>query len=115
MNVSRKIISIAFATLVALPAFAGDDLPPWEKQKVASRTVQFGDLDLATPAGQKVLTKRVKRAARQVCDEIEPFEPGRRLSHIECVSELTDNTLAKLPDTLKQPAQRVAGGIKVQR
>lgn len=115
MNMSRKIISIAFATLVALPSFAGDAVAPWEEKKVATRTVQIGDLDLATTSGRKVLQQRLRRAARQVCEEIEPLEPGRRIAHVHCVSEVMSDTQARLPDAMTEPARRIAGGNKVPR
>jgi len=115
MNMSRKIFSVAFATLAALPSFAADYVAPWEEMRVATRTVQIADLDLTTTSGQKALHQRLRRAARQVCDELEPMEPGRQMAHGLCVSEVLDDTLASLPVAIAEPARRLAGRSKLLR
>jgi UrcA family protein len=40
--------------------------------EVVSRTVRFGDLDISHRAGAAVLYARIRRAAREVCDPVEP-------------------------------------------
>ncbi len=52
--------SLLAAAIVATPATAQSD-------GGQSLTVQFDDLNLSTPEGQKALDKRVETAAREVC------------------------------------------------
>lgn len=63
MNTRTKILTIATASLglafTATPAFAGSDVP--------TRNVSTAGLDLASPAGQEILDRRIDRAAREVC------------------------------------------------
>lgn len=47
------------AAVLAMPAAAAEDQ--------RSRLVHYGDLDLATAAGQEQLDIRLERAAREVC------------------------------------------------
>ena len=56
---------------------AGSAAPPALAQEQTGRTaiVKFADLDLSTPAGRATLDRRVKRAARHVCELAGPTSP----------------------------------------
>lgn len=62
----KKILVIAAACGIAFPAVsaqAGVSSP----HDVRTVRVEYGDLNLATPQGQKRLNRRVEFAARKVC------------------------------------------------
>lgn len=70
-SLSRSIVAAAGALLFAgacLTAAAG----PATAHEVGARSteVRYGDLNLNTKAGQKVLKARVNFAARQVCQQL---------------------------------------------
>jgi UrcA family protein len=69
-SLTRSIVAAAGALLFAgacLTAAAG----PAAANEVGARStvVHYGDLDLGTKAGQKILKSRVNFAARQVCTQ----------------------------------------------
>jgi UrcA family protein len=67
-----KSIALALAAAsVALPAAAAD------APRVSVR-VEYSDLDLATPAGQEELERRLDRAARTICG-VDNVKTGTRL------------------------------------
>jgi UrcA family protein len=47
--------------MLAQPAFASPD------NEIRTRIVRYGDLNLSSVQGQKVLEQRIRRAARDVC------------------------------------------------
>jgi UrcA family protein len=55
-----KSLAMIAAFAAAAPAFA----------ETATRSVNTGDLNLATVDGREVLDRRIERAARQVCDHV---------------------------------------------
>ena len=69
-----KTLAIAAAALglaCTAPALAA------EADKMAME-IEFNDLDLATPKGQKTLDKRIERAARTVC-RVDEIRTGTRI------------------------------------
>lgn len=59
--------------------------------------VNYGDLDISSPAGAQALIERMKRAARQACD----FPPDRRTLFMyrfyqSCVSDALDRGVASV-------------------
>lgn len=68
--------------LAAYPAAAAEKTPN-------SVTVQYKDLDLATPEGQKKLDARIKRAAEEVCKSNEVITGTRVRSpeRLQCFNE----------------------------
>lgn len=70
-----KTFALATAALglavTATPALAGPSDRPVEKVSTAG-------LDLATPAGQKLLERRITRAAKSVC-QVDQVRTGTRL------------------------------------
>lgn len=63
--------------------------------RVKSR-VNYSDLDLGTEAGKNELESRIKRAAADVCDELDKLLPARTLEHGNCVRESVDRAMAGL-------------------
>jgi UrcA family protein len=56
----HSLVALGLAGTAAAPAFAQD----FDRMIVS---VPYGDLDLATPEGQKALDRRVEKAVRTVC------------------------------------------------
>ncbi len=68
--------------IISTPAIAEDGT----KKAV---TVEFKDLDLATPKGQKELDRRISRAANEVCEATQVLTGTRVRSpeRVQCVRE----------------------------
>lgn len=64
--------------LTSAPAFAGSDM-------VKTTTISTAGLDLSSPEGQKMLDRRVKSAAREVCG-ITSVSTGSRLKSLNARS-----------------------------
>lgn len=73
----RAFIALATlgATVTAAPAFA-------EIAESQTMQVEYADLNLASPAGQKTLDQRITKAARQVCG-MDGVRTGTRLNRKE--------------------------------
>jgi UrcA family protein len=94
---TRSAISIALAGLLvafAPGAFAADD------PDAPSMKVHFGDLNLSTDAGVETLYKRIKIAARTVCQESEVAGDGRVASHYwACYDKAVADAIGKVNNT----------------
>ncbi len=64
---------------------------------VPAVAVHFGDLDLASPAGDSALYNRISVAAQSVC---RPLEPGKRLERITpykvCLQQAMSKAVARI-------------------
>jgi UrcA family protein len=58
MNKSVLALAAMASAFVSAPAFA---------DVVSTTAVQYGDLNLASPAGRQTLNRRISNAARSVC------------------------------------------------
>ncbi|WP_167737382.1 UrcA family protein [Sphingomonas parva] len=71
MKSTSPLCAAALLTLAISPAFAEPVVtgqrPAADHEGRATRVVAFNDLDLATPAGEKALMRRVSGAVRFVC------------------------------------------------
>jgi UrcA family protein len=78
---------IGTAGALALTTSAGaDSLDP------PSKIVRYGDLDIGTPAGAKVLYRRIQKAARDVCP-IQMDTLQFAASQHACVNKAIDNAV----------------------
>lgn len=80
-NISKIIISGAFAILSTTAAFAQSTEP-------RTITVEHADLDLNSEAGQKTLKLRIDRAASAVCSSVDAHQglAAKRINH-KCRNE----------------------------
>jgi UrcA family protein len=62
-------------------AFANDD------SETRTEAVYYNDLNLASPAGVKVLDRRLDRAVKRVCGTDEAFDVVTRTQSLECERE----------------------------
>jgi UrcA family protein len=94
---SRRVLPIAFAGLLvafASGAFAADD------SDAPSMKVHFGDLNLSTDAGIQTLYRRIKVAARTVCNESMVSGDGRAASHYwACYDKAVADAVDKVNNT----------------
>lgn len=75
-----------------------------QAQSVQSRsiTVRFGDLNLSSPSGRRVLDQRIQRAIWYVCgDRPSPVELDKRPDWLACRATASDNAHQKLAEILK--------------
>jgi UrcA family protein len=96
---SSKLLSIALTAGVGLwlTAFATGmaSAEPVNKQIAA---VSYGDLDLKTEAGAKVLLTRIGKAAKSACGDLvhTPLLPREGAYRRECVAEAVDAAVARI-------------------
>jgi UrcA family protein len=64
-----------------------------EAQDVPSKVVKFYDLDVTTPDGAKVLYKRIRAAARDVCDVSADGDPIFRIQNKVCIDKAIDKAV----------------------
>ncbi len=84
----------ATAALVAsLPAVAADS-----REGAASAVVRYGDLDVTTDEGLRVLYGRLRQAAVQVCRSEEGRDLTRRRASRECREAALSGAVARFGD-----------------
>lgn len=107
MNPKKAISSVIATCLVAASALAAAGPQEGNAAPVVSRTVRYGDLDLATREGQQALEKRLGLAATDICRISVPMDPGQFIQHGVCRRALIDKALATVRrDVAQAQAQR---------
>jgi UrcA family protein len=66
------------------------------EQDPPSKTVRYGDLNIAETAGAKTLYSRILAAAQEVCDRSIGTDPILRAAMQACVKRATDNAVKKV-------------------
>ena len=96
------MISVACIAAVTVSArgweWGSDDRPPRMR-------VSFADLDLSTPAGQKRLDSRIRRAISDICGHADLRDLRARLIETQCIRDArrsTDVQVARAIDTAQQ-------------
>jgi UrcA family protein len=93
-------------TLLATVAVAVSPVTPAVAQKAPGVKVVTRDLNLATAAGQRMLTLRITRAASQLCDITnERFGAKVRVAQRQCRDEAMATALASLPNAIRLAAR----------
>lgn len=84
-------LAAACIAAVATPAFAG-------MQELPTQKVSIAGLDLETAEGQRILDRRIDRAARSVCGADEAKIGSRRpsASSIDCVAKARANAMRQI-------------------
>jgi UrcA family protein len=77
--------AIALCALQATARAADDGLP--------SKRVSYADLDISTPAGAKVLYRRIVRAAKDVCNSTGLDSLGAAQLTNRCIDYAIDNAV----------------------
>lgn len=88
-------VSISVALGLGASAFAGSALSATARQP--RDVVQYGDLNIATPAGLQTLSNRIENAAWQVCLQLVPPNNGpSSIANVQCRESLTLAAVAKV-------------------
>lgn len=102
---SRRILLLSAALLVATPSFAAAGEPMPSKPAAAAGTVVLEGLDLSTPAGSAEARRRLTIMSKRLCgklrDErkVEDWE-----NYVDCVHE----ALASALERIQTPTSSVA-------
>lgn len=93
-----KTLAKTFTLALASAGLVGTMAAPALADEAAARTAQvvYGDLDLATAAGQRTLDRRIEKAVRQVC-RTASFRTGTRTMSLDAL-----NCLARARSDAKQ-------------
>lgn len=98
----KLALSFAAAAVVAAsaPAMAG----------VKTKSVEYHDLDLASPQGQARLQTRVKYAVKQVCGSPRAFSIAEKIDLARCEADAMANAMPKAERTIARykDAKRLA-------
>lgn len=95
------------ASLYSLSGLAGAEEPP-----LPSQTVRWNDLDIAKPAGAKVLYSRIRAAARNVCEYTAAGDPILREAVHVCIEKAIDKAV-KGVDAPELTALRFGSDIRL--
>jgi UrcA family protein len=66
------------------------------EEMTLTRRVRFNDLDLATAAGGAELEKRVKDAARALCEELDKRNPQSERTALPCAKAATEQAMVQV-------------------
>jgi UrcA family protein len=102
---SRRILLLSAALLLAAPSFAAAGEPMPGKSATAAGTVVLGGLDLSTPAGAAEARKRLSIMSERLCRKL---RDDRKVedwaNYVDCVHE----TLASALERIQTPTSSVA-------
>jgi UrcA family protein len=96
MNTIRTKLQTAIYCVLGTAALGAFWTPVQATEEVPSKTVRFTDLDVATPAGAKVLYHRIRVAAREVCEESLGHDPIVKMAMPGCVNRAIDEAVKKV-------------------
>ena len=100
-SIIAAVASGLLCCAAATAAMAGE--PP---STVHRMEVQYGDLDLQSPEGQRSLRQRLAQAARSVCPGGDSRHLGTRLAGKRCIHEAVERAKAGVNE---QQLARAAG------
>ncbi|MET0659781.1 MAG: UrcA family protein [Steroidobacteraceae bacterium] len=80
-------VAMGILALGSLAASAGDTSQPLQ------RAVRYGDLDLTHEADAKVLYRRIRTAAKEVCPDIEERSIASQIRQRACVRGAVENAV----------------------
>jgi UrcA family protein len=86
-------ISCLLGTLAATGAMSSARA---DEQTPISRVVHFGDLDIGTPAGAKVLYHRIRVAASEVCEPSVTRDLARVQAAHACIEAAVDKAVKQV-------------------
>ena len=102
---SRRVLLLSAALLVAAPSFAAAGEPMPGKSASAAGTVVLTGLDLSTPAGAAEARRRLTITSERLCRK---FRDDRKVgdweNYVDCVHE----TLASALERIQTPTSSVA-------
>jgi UrcA family protein len=93
MSKSSLSIVLAAATLATAAGFASTSVAA--EQHTTSTIIRYSDLNLANPEGASAMMKRIRHAAKQVC-EPRPYSVLEYDGWRECVGKATAGAVSRL-------------------
>ncbi len=96
---TKSMTSMIVATLVTLTCAAGSGRAIAQSEEFLTKAVAYGDLNLESDQGAKVLYARLQHAAHYVCSPLESRELGRKAAWQTCVN----NALASAVTQVNNP------------
>ena len=97
MNTSiRTKIYTAISCLMSTAALCSALSTTAEAEDVPSKVVKFNDLDITTPDGAQVLYKRIRAAARDVCERSTGTDPIMGMANKGCIDTAVDRAVRKV-------------------
>jgi UrcA family protein len=95
MNTIRTKLSAAVLCTLGAAALGALAAPvqATEQDDPPTRTVRFGDLNLASPAGAKALYGRIRLAAHRVCEVTADSDPIQRVAVHTCIDKAIDDAV----------------------
>ncbi len=96
---SQSMAFILAASLLALGCAAIDSKAHAADAHEPSKTVTYGDLNLDTEQGAKVLYARLRRAAEDVCLPLEGRDLARRSNWQRCFDNAVTSAVAQVNKT----------------
>jgi len=97
---SRSSVSTAMAcalgaallcTLPAAAAFSADEDPP------PTRKINYADLNIQSPAGARVLYRRIRTAAIELCHFRDSWDLSIKHRREECIQRAVDEAVRSVP------------------
>jgi UrcA family protein len=102
---SRRVLLLSAALLVATPSFAPAGEPMPSKSATAAGTVVLEGLDLSTPAGAAEARRRLTIMSERLCRKLrDDRKVGDWEDYVDCVHE----TLASALERIQTPTSSVA-------
>jgi UrcA family protein len=80
--------------LMAVAALSVSGFAAAGARDVNTVVVRYGDLNLESQAGVRVLHKRIRNAAKSVCKSLDSRNLGLRAAYDDCVDEAVSNGVA---------------------
>jgi UrcA family protein len=97
MNTSIRIkIYTAISCFMSTAALCSAVSTAAEAEDVPSKIVKFNDLDITKADGAKVLYKRIRAAARDVCELSSSTDPIMSMSNKVCIDTAIDKAVRKV-------------------
>jgi UrcA family protein len=94
----KHVVTTLIGTL-ALYAASPNGLAADASASVRQEVVKFGDLDLTRPDGAQELYRRIKHAARDVCETVSSGGSAVAIANLMC----TDQAIARAVTTVDSP------------
>jgi len=98
---------VATTALFTIVGVAAVPTPAAAQEQVATATIEFADLNLASEEGQKALEGRIQRSARRVCgmDEVRTGTIMQSRAATQCYRQALRSARARVAEAVRQSRQ----------
>ena len=96
-NRSNVLVNVLAASLILLGgAHAGAGAQAAQPESPLTKKVVYGDLNLETETGAKILYSRLRHAAQDVCSPFEGRDPSRQVQWRTCYDQAVTAAVARV-------------------